>query len=95
MSRLEPSDRIEGIVGASRDPDRHIARAVSAEQRVYILHSKGCLQSGRDLRLCPYSLALDAGIDPLSWVEDEAVVVAIDHGRLVPQIRPFHPTDTL
>lgn len=84
MSRLEPADRIEGIVGASRHPDHHIARAVSAEQRVYILHAKGCLQSGRDLRLCPYSLALDAGIDPDSWPEDEAVVVAIDHGRLVP-----------
>jgi hypothetical protein len=95
MSRLEPSDRIEGIVGAARDPEQHIVRAVSAEQRVYILHSHACVDSGRDLRLCPYSLALDAGINVNEWAEDEAYVVAIDHGRLVPKRRMFHPTDTL
>lgn len=95
MTRLEPSDRIEDIVGAARDPERHIARAVSEEGRVYILHSEVCLNSGRDLRLCPYSLALDAGIDPDSWIENLAVFVAIDHGRLVPASNPFHLTDTL
>lgn len=85
MSRLERPDRIEAIVGAARDPRQHIARAVSKEQRVYILHSRTCANSGRDLRLCPYSLALDAGIDPESWVEDKPFVVAVDHGRLVPR----------
>lgn len=89
MSRLEPADRIEAIVGANRDPEQHIARAVSAEQRVYILHSQACSSSGRDLRLCPYSLALDEGIDPDAWTEDEPVVVAIDHGRLVPEPGPM------
>lgn len=95
MTRLESSDRIEDIVGATRDPERHIARAVSEEERVYILHSQACLNSGRDLRLCPYSLALDAGIDLDSWTEDEPHVVVVDHGRLAPQSMPYHATDTL
>lgn len=84
MSRLEPSDRIEDIVGMSRHPDQHIARAVSAEQRVYILHSHECVDSGRDLRLCPYSLALDRGIDPEWWTEDEPLFVHVVEGQLVP-----------
>lgn len=82
MTRLENPDRVEAIVGTLRDPEQHIARAVSAEQRVYILHSHQCVNSARDLRLCPYSLALDAGIDLDLWTEDEAVFVTIDHGRL-------------
>ena len=91
MTRLEDPDRVEAIVGALRDPDQHIARAVSDEQRVYILHSHQCVESGRDLRPCPYSLALDAGIDPDSWTEDEAVFVKIDHGRLVPESWTLDP----
>lgn len=84
-TRLETPDRVERIVGALRDTEQHIARAVSAEERVYILHSHDCVNSGRDLRLCPYSLALDRGIDLGSWVEDVAVFVTIDHDRLVPE----------
>lgn len=85
MTRLENPNRIEHIVGALRDPEQHIARAVSAEQRVYILHSHECIQSGRDLRECPYSLALDRGIDLDLWTEDEAVFIVIDNGRAVPE----------
>lgn len=84
MTRSESDDKIEGIVGASRHPDRHIGRAVSSEQRVYILHSGRCFNRGGDLRLCPYSLALDAGIEPESWTEDVPVLLSIDCvGRLV------------
>lgn len=86
MSALVPGDQIEAIVGVSRHDIDHYARAVSAEQTVYILHSRQCLDSGRDLRECPYSLALDNyGIDVDDWIEDEPVVVMIDDDCLVPQ----------
>lgn len=84
MSQLVDSDRIEAIVGTTRHEVDHYARAVSAEQTVYILHSRACLDTGRDLRDCPYSLALDEGIDAERWVEDVPTVVEIRQGRLVP-----------
>lgn len=86
MSDLVPADQIEAIVGTIRHPTRHYARAVSAEQTVYILHSHECLASGRDLRECEYSLALDEGIDEFHWAdyEDVAVIVTVRDGELVP-----------
>jgi len=83
MSDLVPADRIEAIVGAVRHPTGHIGRAVSAEGTVYILHSQECRDSGVDLRECPYSLALDFGIDPGGWVEDAPVRLAFVDDRLV------------
>lgn len=96
MADLVPAQDIEGIVGSLRDTEQHIARAVSAEQRVYLLHSHECVAMGRDLRLCPYSLALDRGIDLDSWPEDEAVFVVVDDGRLVRErwTLPLTPKDT-
>lgn len=88
MTDTVPTEDIERLVGAKRDANLHQARAVSAEQTVYILHSQKCLDSGIDLRGCRYSLALDNGIRQREWVEDEAVVVevrgAFDQTRLVP-----------
>lgn len=86
VSDLVPPDRIEDIVGAKRHEEQHLARAVSAEQRVYILHSETCRRDTPDLRECPYSLALDRGIDPNDWrgFEDRPVVLAIAHDQLVP-----------
>ena len=88
MTDLVPAEDIERIVGAKRHPSRHLARAVSAEQRVYILHSQKCLDSGIDLRACPYALALDNGIRLSEWHEDEAfyveIVGAFDQARLSP-----------
>lgn len=86
MTDLVPTDQIEQIVGARRHPHQHLARAVSAEQTVYILHSETCRDSGIDLRNCAYSTALDNGIDMDWWREhqDVAVVVAPYHGRLIP-----------
>lgn len=87
MTDLVPSSDIEAIVGADRHPDRHLARAVSAEQTVYILHSRHCLESGIDLRACPCSRALDSGIDLDEWHfhEDQpGVPVVIEDERLVP-----------
>lgn len=89
MTQLVPADSIEKIVGASRHPLRHLARAVSAEQTVYILHSARCLASGIDLRACNYSRQLDAGIDRALWADwqDQAVVVHLSrHG-----LRPDRP----
>lgn len=83
MSDLVPSDQIEGIVGTSRRPTEHWGRAVSATQTVYVLHSQECLDTGWDVRDCPYSRALDAGIDPSEWTEDEPVRLGILDGRLV------------
>lgn len=92
MSRLESSETIEAMVGAPRQEDAHLGRAVSAEQRVYVLHSQRCVDAHRDLRTCPYSVALDEGIDLDIWqdYQDRPVELAIDedHFDLVP-LRSF------
>lgn len=67
MTELVDPTEIELIVGAPRHPDQHIGRAVSDEETVYILHSQRCKDSTEDLRLCPYSKALDQGIDVEDW----------------------------
>ncbi len=79
MADLVPAEDIERIVGATRHPFKHIARAVSAEQTVYILHARGCIESTSDLRKCRYSLALDFGISLDRWRgwEDRPVIVAV------------------
>ncbi|MCC2031815.1 hypothetical protein [Microbacterium allomyrinae] len=88
MTRLEPTAKIAGIVGAPRDLEKHLGRAVSAEQRVYILHSQSCVDSGIDLRECEYSIALDAGIDLGVWDEHQDVPVVLgiseEYGDLEP-----------
>lgn len=88
MSRLESADTIEAKVGAKRHPTEHLGRAVSATQRVYILHSQKCLARGIDLRECEYSQALDYGIELIVWAEfqDVPVVLGIDaeYGDLEP-----------
>ncbi len=87
MTNLVPPAEIEGIVGVPRHATEHWARAVSAEQQVYVLHSAQCRDSGIDLRCCAFSIALDRGIDLGDWdgVEDTAVPVMIgDDGLLFP-----------
>jgi hypothetical protein len=86
MSDLVSPTDIERIVGAERRTFLHVGRAVSSEQTVYILHSKGCLDSGIDLRECRFSTALDEGIDLELWAnfEDVPVVLRIRDDRLVP-----------
>lgn len=100
MTQHVPADQIERIVGRTRPVQDHYARAVSAEQTVYILHSRECLASFADLRDCPWSLALDRGIDISEWVEDAPLAVRVRDGRLVPspaQVRFFrlHPDKRL
>lgn len=77
MSDLVDPAEIERIIGVRRHPVRHLGRAVSADQIVYLLHSAECLGVGRDLRRCPYSLALDRGVDPDNWSEWEDQPVAL------------------
>jgi len=87
VSDLVPADQIEQIVGAKRHLTTHYARAVSAEEVVYILHSQECKNSGIDLRECSFSTALDRGIVDLPvWdgAQDQTVALAIRGGRLVP-----------
>ena len=82
MTHPVSSDQIEAIVGVPRHPTDHVARAVSAEQKVYILHSMLCLSLYHpDLTKCPFSLALaDEGIDPDEWIEDVPTPVVLTPG---------------
>lgn len=84
MIQRVPTDEIEGIVGTERDDERHLARAVSADEMVYILHSRQCQDQHPYLEHCSYSQALAEGIDPDEWPLDEAVLLTIYEGRLVP-----------
>lgn len=84
MSDKVASKDIERIVGVKRHATEHWARAVSAEQIVYILHSAECKAHYSDLRRCLYSRVLDLGIDVDEWAEDEPVAICIWDGRLVP-----------
>jgi hypothetical protein len=78
MTDLVNKSVIENIVGAERNGTRHLARAVSENQTVYILHSYDCLgKYAQDLRLCPFSLALDKGIDLTAYVEDQVALAKI------------------
>lgn len=89
MSRVESAETIEATVGTQRHTVDHIGRAVSAEQRVYILHSQRCREMYADLRQCPYSRAIDRGIDPKRWegFEDQPVKlwISVYEHRLVPE----------
>lgn len=96
----EPVDpaEIERIVGVSRHATEHYGRAVSAEQTVYILHSQECKDTeaaGFDLRECPFSVALDQGIDkPFPWtgwrrVQDQPVRLEITRGYLMPEFAAY------
>ena len=87
MSDMVDADKIEGIVGVSRHPIKHYGRAVSEEERVYILHSHACLETYDDLRDCPFSEALDGGIHYADFEGrfDQPIILGIDPlGWLVP-----------
>ena len=79
MTELVDPSEIEKIVGVPRHPTEHWAKAVSSEERVYILHSVACLESSEDLRSCEYSRALDNGIREvrMDWPEDVPLKVKI------------------
>lgn len=78
MTDTVPAQDIEQIVGVQRHATEHWGRAVSAEQQVYILHSADCLNVRPDLRQCPYSLALDDGINVNYWTEDVPLRLTVE-----------------
>lgn len=84
MTVQVPASLIERSVGVKRRQVEHVARAVSAEQTVYILHPHECSARYDDLHDCPWSLALDEGIDPAEWIWDVPVTVRVRDGLLVP-----------
>lgn len=77
---------IEAIVGHERHRQVHLARAVTEEQTVYILHSQHCKDSTPDLRDCRFSLALDRGIDLEKWdgMTDTPVAIFVWEGAIRP-----------
>lgn len=87
MTRLVDPGSVEEIVGVRRHLERHYARAVTAEQQIVILHSWRCRDANPDLRECPFSRALDAGIEPDQWPDDTPVVLThpfLTDGHLMP-----------
>ena len=84
MTDSVPASEIEAIVGETRHEVLHVGRAVSSEQTVYILHSRLCLASYLDLNECPFSRALDLGIDISQWTEDVPLVLTVADGHLMP-----------
>jgi hypothetical protein len=83
---VDPSE-IERIVGRKRSNLLHYARLISEDGMFYIMHSLQCVEFEKDLRECPYSLALDEGVDPevwRGWIDKPAVLIDIQDGRLVP-----------
>ena len=93
MTDLVSPDEAERVVGVARHDTDHYARAVSAAQTVYILHSKACKEATPDLRDCEFSVALDRGIDSFipwsgwSYVQDRPVRVGVFRGFLVPELK--------
>lgn len=77
MSDKVDADKIEQIVGVERKMAEHWGKVISSEGRVYILHSRMCQKHYSDLRDCPYSRALDRGIDIDEWVVDEPTALCI------------------
>lgn len=84
MSELVSPEVIESAVGRKRHATDHYGRA--RDDKFYILHSQECLDSGKDLRQCEYSLALDQG--PRNFgdaIADAPAKLAINsNGRLIP-----------
>ena len=95
MSDLVDPTEIEAIVGVARHQSEHWGRASSAERTVYILHSRECRESGIDLRECPFSIALDRGIEhAFPWtgwrrVQDRPVRLEIARGYLMPDFATY------
>lgn len=96
--------RIEALVGAPGQKRDHLGRVDThghgkdhyyVQATVYILHSHECRNEHEDLRQCPYSLALDTGID--GWdpdLLDETVVLRInEYGHLASLCR-YQPEES-
>lgn len=87
MTDRVPASDIERIVGATRDPDAHLGRVVTAAQRVFILHSAACLAAYPDLRACPFSRVLDTGVGVPTLPVDRPVRLMLLDSPVGPQLR--------
>jgi hypothetical protein len=96
MAELVDPETIEAKVGAKRYPTMHIARAVSAEETVYVLHSSECIDDiasrTSDLSQCPFARALDAGIDEAVWADFQDVPV---HVVISPEWGDLEPMEVI
>ena len=86
MAEVVDASEIEHIVGAKRGV-LHKSRAYDSTGQVFILHSHGCLALG-DLLACPYTKAMEQGIDIATWRlrgwMEVPVIVGIHEGTLIP-----------
>ena len=87
MSAHVPASEIETIVGATRHQTQHVIRGNYIDGTAYLLHSHECLARYRDLRDCPWSLALDRGE---AWLpDDRPYYVRLRDGRLAVDLSPI------
>lgn len=87
MSAHVPASEIETIVGATRHQTQHVIRGNYIDGTAYLLHSHECLARYRDLRDCPWSLALDRGE---AWLPDDRPhYVRLRDGRLAVDLSPI------
>lgn len=90
MSELVDPTQVATIFGIERHETDHYGHAITDTEEVFILHSAECRATTPDLRDCPYSVALDRGIEhPLPWtgwrrVLDTPIRLEIAHGYLMP-----------
>ena len=88
MTALEDPDTIEAKVGAKRSKSKHLARFVSEDERIYLMHSAQCVEITSDLRECAFSLALDQSDESL--VTTRSKHLALSRGRRLKPIRVLH-----
>ena len=85
MTELVDPEVIESVVGMTRHDTIHFGRAVTTDERFYILHSRECRDDTADVRDCPFSLALDHGImgvPGVDWATDTLLVLSIANDKL-------------
>ncbi|MCJ1709266.1 hypothetical protein [Microbacterium sp. VKM Ac-2923] len=88
MSEVQDSDVVEAVVGTERREDEHVGRAVTAEERMYVLHSRRCIESGIDVRACAFSASLDRGIDLNVWRDHMDAPVVLGIGDALGDLEP-------
>jgi len=86
MSNLVNSKEIEEIIGAPRNRKAHFGKLITAEDKIYIMHSYECVFKNEDLRQCEFSKAMDHSTPEKLWnkFEDKTVLLGVMSGSLVP-----------
>lgn len=92
MTHVVGQDDIERIVGRPRSRYEHWGRIVNVQvevnvwrTRFFILHSQVCIGIHEDLRVCPFSKALDRMVaDADVWQENVPTRLRLVNDRLVP-----------